>query len=326
MHGDVPGPPPVWHGVFKPPPNALLVVPPSGRVDWPWITPHGTPHAPWCHLSALEATLGRLRPAPKLVVLCGVHNMQADHVQHARRAVAMALGCGVPVGLQGDMAALGCGDRVCAASVRLVLGVPRSVETPPIVPPCSDHVATMHQAWAWLATRCDPDQIGVVVTLEPDLAAQHHDGGMADLRKPGRWVFATKSGQGRPQRVTGQAPMGFLEVDNRVVTRCNTQQATYVTPATFRQRLGWVDYAVLLVDVPLALKCRVAARCRRGVLTVRSRRLSAARVPFAGELGGETRQGPRNAGGLAGGFGGAGNFGSSSAVVHGRQSGDSNST
>ena len=328
MHGDVPGPPPVWHGVFQPPPGALLVVPASGRVDWPWITPDGTPHAPWCHFSALEVTLGRLKPAPAIVVLCSVHNTQADHIQHARRAVAMALGCGVPVGLQGDMAALGCGDRVCAASARLVLGVPRSAATPPIVPPHSEHVATMAQAWAWLGGNCRPDETGVVVTLEPEMAVQHHGGGVADLRKPGRWVFATRLTHGRPQRVTGtgDAPVGFVDVGGRLVTRCDTAQATYVTPAQFRQRFGWVDWAVLLVDVPLALKCRVAARCRRGVLTVRSRRLDAARVPFAGDLAAGDTQGPKNAGGGAGGGGGAGDLGGGVDVVQGRPGFDADST
>ena len=315
MHGDVRGPPPVWHGVFQPPPNALLVVSASGRVDWPWLTPSGTPHAPWCYVSALEATLGRLKPAPAVVVLCGVHNMQADAVQNARRAVALALGCGVPVGLQGDMAALGCGDRACAASARAVLGVPRSLATPPIVPPHSQHVATMQQAWAWMTARCKPGDVGVFVTLEPEMAVQHHAGGVADLRRVGRWVFTTGSTHGRPRRVTGDAPVGFVRVADRVVARCETAQATYVTPAQFRQQFGWVDWAVMLVDVPLALKCRVAARCRHGVCTVRCRRLAAERVPFLAHDGTGVNQDPSDAGGLDGGSGGAGYFGGDAGVL-----------
>lgn len=315
MHGDVPVPPPVWHGVFQPPPNALLVVSASGRVDWPWLTPSGTPHAPWCYVSALEATLGRLKPAPAIVVLCGVHNMQADAVQNARRAVAMALGCGVPVGLQGDMAALGCGDRACAASARAVLGVPRSLATPPIVPPHSQHVATMQQAWAWMTARCKHDDVGVFVTLEPEMAVQHHAGGVADLRRVGRWVFTTGSTHGRPRRVTGDAPVGFVRVGDRVVTRCETAQATYVTPTQFRQQFGWVDWAVMLVDVPLALKCRVAARCRKGVLTVRTRRLHATRVPFANECSGGAPEDPSDVRGGDGSGCVAGDSGGGSDVV-----------
>lgn len=293
----------MWHGVFdpEPRPNTLLVLGRSAvrNHEWPWIRADGI--APrnssgWCYASALAVVLERARTQPpKMVVLCAIQDWTADEVLNARRTIALS-GAVVPiaVGVQGDLAALGRGECGCAQSLQAIGAVPRSPMTPDVIPRHSHHVATLQEAHEWVHQNQPADVRDlhvVVVTLEPDIAVQHHAGGLSDLRKPGRWVFVGPKHQ--LHRVVdappGDAPppLGFLTCQKfchsapQVVPRCNAQQATYVTPSQFQQHLGWVHCAIMLVDVPLAVQCRVAARCRHAVCTVRCRKLSNKRLPFA---------------------------------------------
>ena len=294
----------VWHGVFDPEPalKTLLVLGRSNvrNHEWPWIRADGV--APrdghgWCYASALGVVLERVKlHPPDIVVLCAIQDWTADDVLHARRTIALS-GASAPiqVGLQGDLAALGRGERGCAQSLQTISAVPRSPMTPDVVPRHSHHVATLQEAHEWVHQNRPPnvhDLHVVVVTLEPEMAVQHHAGGLSDLRKPGRWVFVGPKHRlhkvvQTPVDAAAAPPLGFLTCQKfchsapLVVPRCNAQQATYVTPSQFQQHLGWVHCAIMLVDVPLAVQCRVAARCRHAVCTVRCRKLSNDRLPFA---------------------------------------------
>ena len=295
----------VWHGVMENPlrHDTLLVLGRSAvrNHEWPWIRADGV--APrngqgWCYASALAVVLERARTQPpKMVVLCAIQDWTADEVLHARRTIALSSATvPIQVGLQGDLMALGRGECGCAQSLQAIGAVPRSPMTPDVVPTHSHHVATLQEAHDWMyqnRPKSVNDVLVVVVTLEPEMAVKHHAGGLSDLRKPGRWVFVGpkhrlhKVVQTPVNTAAAAPPLGFLTCQKfchstpHVVPRCNAQQATYVTPSQFQKHLGWVHGAIMLVDVPLAVQCRVAARCRHAVCTVRCRKLSNDRLPFA---------------------------------------------
>ena len=292
--------PQVTHGVFLRDPGlgTLLVLGRSGvrNNEWPWIRADGLPpgdNRGWCYASELATRLVRdeARGPPNMVVLCAIQHWTVDEVLQAKRTAALSGGATrIRVGIQGDLAALGRGDCSCEKSLQALSRVPRSPLTPPVVPQHSHHVATLHEAWDWYNenVRTQEDDIVVVVTLEPELAVQHHVGGLRDLREPNRWVFVGASRSvHRVVDAPAHLPLGFLTCQKfqharpKVVPRCNAKQATYVTPSQFRELFGWVHCAIMLMDVPLALQCRVAARCRHAVCTVRCRKLSNDRLPFA---------------------------------------------